>query len=140
VARGRRGRNQKILGDKTNMRGYQSLRSHHRSGRERKIGTPIPRHRIKVPRGPIHERDPAGRSDEMLQKTSDDMSYEDAQVPAENVLNARPSSAEVPLEHEKEPKMLIAAFTKMAVPWSEADDSPFHPRGNGREPWQKSGW
>jgi hypothetical protein len=63
----------------------------------------------------------------MLQKTSDDMSYEDAQVPAENVLNARPSSAEVPLEHEKEPKMLIAAFTKMAVPWSEADDSPFHP-------------
>ena len=51
-----------------------------------------------------------GRSDEMLQDMSDDNSHENAQVPAENVLSARPSSAEVPLEHEKEPKMLIAAL------------------------------
>jgi hypothetical protein len=75
VVRERKGRNQKTLGDKTNMRGYQSLRSHHRPARERKIGAPIPRHHIKVPRGPIHEREAAGRSDEMLQKMSDDMSH-----------------------------------------------------------------
>jgi hypothetical protein len=67
---------------------------------------------------------------------SDDLSHENAQVPAENVLSARPSSAKVPLEHEKEPKMLIAALHQKGR--SEADDCPFHPRENGRERWQKS--
>jgi len=52
-----------------------SLRSQHRFCKGKKNWSPHTpsSHHIKVPRGPIHESDPRGRSDEMLQDMSDDM-------------------------------------------------------------------